>query len=751
MTPADLKAMTLEDIKNASSENLRDIISRADTAYHNTDEPIMSDDLYDVVRRELAGREDRLAADGLGTSVGAVADTGFKKVKHTKRMMSLGNAFTEEDVQKFVETVDGAEVVAEHKLDGLSLSVRYEDGNFVQAVTRGDGEYGEDVTENVRRVKGVPMTIAGAPKVLEVRGEVVMLIEDFKAVNAAFEAAGKKVLANPRNAAAGSLRQKNPEETARRPLTFFAYALGAHDPLPASVTTQKNLLDWFDGLGFNVADHAVLKGATALMGNFEIQTEGRDALPYDVDGIVYKVNALKAQDAHGFRSTTPRWAIAHKFPPRPAWTKLIGIDVQVGRTGALTPVARLEPVEVGGVMVSNVTLHNEDYVHGFGSDGSVIRQDADGNPADLRVGDMVRVYRAGDVIPKIDAVDLTHRPADTQKWPAPKSCPVCGSEATREAGDAVRRCNGGLVCGAQATERLRHFVSRDAMDIEGLGPKQIETLFTDPSVAVREPADLFGLRPHSSALKSKEGFGETSVENLLKAIDARREAPLNKVIYGLGIRHVGETVSKELAKKYGTWADLIAVVDAALPAARRHVAADEAEMRVREALAAEGKKPKGEVSKARKAEWAGLDENAKAAWDDLLSIDGFGETIVAALVLGFSPDGERAAIDRLIAVVKPQDAEVQLNDAPLAGQNIVFTGTLTKTGRSEAKRLAESLGAKVSGSVGSKTTLLVAGENAGSKLDEARKKGVQVIDEDAWLEMTGTKPDVQDDDYGMSM
>lgn len=750
MNPDALKSVTLEDVKKAKTETIRNAIAKADLAYHNTDEPIMSDDLYDLMRRELAGREDRIAADGLGTSVGAVIESGFKKVKHTKAMLSLGNAFTEEDVEKFVQTVDGGETVAEHKLDGLSLSVRYENGLFVQAVTRGDGEFGEDVTENVRRVKGVPEKIVGAPNVLEVRGEVVMLISDFKAVNAAFEAAGKKVLANPRNAAAGSLRQKNPEETARRPLTFYAYALGSHDPLPEKVTTQKGLLDWFAELGFNVAEHEVLRGTKSLMDNFEAQTRGRDSLPYDVDGIVYKVNSLKAQEAHGFRSTTPRWAIAHKFPARPAWTKLIGIDVQVGRTGALTPVARLEPVEVGGVVVSNVTLHNEDYVHGFGSDGSVIRADADGNPVDLRIGDTVRVYRAGDVIPKIDIADLSKRPDDTRKWPAPKSCPVCGSEATRESGDAVRRCNGGLVCGAQATERLRHFVSRDAMDIEGLGPKQIETLFADPSIALREPADLFGLRKHAEALKSKEGFGETSVENLMKSIDARREAPLNKVLYGLGIRHVGETVSKDLSKKYGSWANLVAVVDAALPAARRHVAADEAEVKVREALMAAGKKPKGEVSKARKEAWTGLDADAKAAWDDLLSIDGFGETIVAALVLGFSPEGERPAINRLLAVVTPKDVEAQLNDAPLAGQNIVFTGTLTKTGRSEAKRLAESLGAKVSGSVGSKVTLLVAGENAGSKLDEANKKGIKVINEDEWLAMTSgdPKPD-EDHDFGM--
>lgn len=742
--------MDMKSPAEMTNEEIQEQIAKADLAYHNTDEPIMSDDRYDALRREVAKRIGRDAADGLGDGVGAKITTGFGKVKHAKRMMSLGNLFTEENVEKFVQTVDGAEMVAEHKLDGLSLSVRYENGDFVQAVTRGDGEYGEDVTENVRRVKGVPMRIEGAPDVLEVRGEVVMLIADFHAVNADFEAAGKKKLANPRNAAAGSLRQKDPEETAKRPLTFYAYALGEHGQLPEAVSTQKALLDWFSGLGFNVADHVVVKGVASLMENYGEQTIGRDALPYEVDGIVYKVNSLKAQSAHGFRSTTPRWAAAHKFPPRPAWTRLLGIDVQVGRTGALTPVARLEPVEVGGVMVSNVTLHNEDYVHGFSSDGAVIRPDASGEPSDLRVGDMVRVYRAGDVIPKIDSVDLKQRPEGAVKWPVPKACPVCGSATTREPGDAVRRCNGGLTCSAQATERLRHFVSRDAMDIEGVGPKQIEILFADPVIALRDPAGLFELRRYADALKSREGFGETSIENMLRSIDARREAPLNKVLYGFGIPHVGETVSKELANKYGAWDAMVVVIDAAYPAALRHVAANEAEITVREELAASGKKPRGEVSKARKAAWDGVPAEAKDAWDELTGIEGFGETIVASLVLGFSPEGERAAIDRLLTFVTPQEVEVSADDAPLAGEVIVFTGTLTRTGRSEAKRLAESLGAKVSGSIGSKTTLLVAGENAGSKLEAAAKKGIKVIDEDAWIAMT-SDTDAEPEDDGLSM
>lgn len=723
-----------QDPERLSNQDLDDLIKRADDAYHNTDEPLMSDARYDALRLERARRLGLDPAAGLGDGVGAAPSGG--KVRHQKRMMSLGNAFTAEDSARFLASVDEAEIVAEHKLDGLSLSLRYEDGRLVSALTRGDGEYGEDVTANARFIASVPETLTGAPAVLEVRGEVVMLRADFAAINARFAEEGRKPLANPRNGAAGSLRQKDPQETGRRPLTFYAYALGAGEA-PAGVGTQAELLGWFRDAGFRVAEFSVVRGAAATDAAYQRVLDGRPDLPYEVDGVVYKVNDLRAQAAHGFRSTTPRWAIAHKFPPEPAWTRLIGIDVQVGRTGALTPVARLDPVEVGGVVVSNVTLHNEDYVHGFGSDGSVVRTDAEGGPADLRIGDLVRVYRAGDVIPKIDAVDLAHRPASAVKWPAPATCPVCGSAAVREAGDAVRRCSGGLVCGAQATERLRHFVSRDAMDIEGLGPRQIETLFADPVIAVREPADLFGLRPHAEALKSKEGFGETSVENLLRAIDARRQAPLNKLIYGLGIRHVGETVSKDLAAKYGSWDALVAVVDAALPAARRHVAANDAEVKVREALAAQGRKPKGEVAKARKAVWEGVEPPAKAAWDDLLAIEGFGETIVAALVIGFSPYGERAAIDRLLAVARPIDAEVTKQDAPLAGENIVFTGTLTRTGRSEAKRLAESLGAKVSGSVGSKTTILVAGESAGSKLEDARKRGVRVIDEDEWIRISG--------------
>lgn len=727
------------DIQTLSDAEIDDLIARADDAYHNTDEPIMSDDRYDALRRERAKRAGIDPAAGLGDGVGAAPSAG--KVRHAKRMMSLGNAFSAEDAEKFLASVDGAEIVAEHKLDGLSLSLRYEDGLLVQALTRGDGEFGEDVTANARHIASIPQRLTGAPALLEVRGEVVMLKADYEAINARFAQEGKKPLSNPRNGAAGALRQKDPAETGRRPLTFYGYALGAHDPLPAGIDTQTRLLSWFGELGFRVADHALLKGIGEVMRNYDGQTAARDDLPYEVDGIVYKVNSLRAQEAHGFRSTTPRWAIAHKFPARPAWTRLIGIDVQVGRTGALTPVARLDPVEVGGVIVSNVTLHNEDYVHGFGSDGSIVRADAEGGPADLRVGDLVRVYRAGDVIPKIDAVDLTQRPADTAKWPAPTTCPVCGAAAVREAGDSTRRCSGGLVCSAQATERLRHFVGRDAMDIEGLGPKQIETLFSDPDIALRGPADLFGLRAHAEALKVKDGFGETSVENLLRAIDARREAPLNKFVYGLGIRHVGETVSKELAAKYGSWGALVSTADAALEAARRHIAANEAEAKVRETLAAQGRKAKGEIAKARKAVWEGVDPAAKAAWDDLLSIEGFGETIVASLVIGFSRYGERDAIDRLLSVVRPLDAEVVKGHAPLAGEVIVFTGTLTRTGRSEAKRAAEALGAKVAGSVGSKTTLLVAGEAAGSKLDEARKRGIRVIDEDEWVRMSGAEAD----------
>lgn len=737
--------MTQEiEITTMTDEVINDLIAKADLAYHNTDEPLMSDARYDALRRERARRLGIDPADGLGDGVGAVPTAG--KVRHQKRMMSLGNAFTSDDSSKFLDSVDNAEIVAEHKLDGLSLALRYENGKLVSALTRGDGEYGEDVTQNALRVKGIPKTLDAAPDVIEVRGEVVMLKNDFTALNEKFAAEGKKVLANPRNAAAGSLRQKNPDETAKRPLTFYAYALGAGDQ-PDFVETQADLLGWFERSGFNVAQYQVVKGAQNTAAVYDSILQKRHDLPYDIDGVVYKVNDLRAQAAHGFRSTTPRWAIAHKFPPEPAWTRLVGIDIQVGRTGALTPVARLDPVEVGGVIVSNVTLHNEDYVHGFGSDGSVIRQDADGNPADLRVGDLVRVYRAGDVIPKIDAVNIEERPEEAVHWDAPKSCPVCGSGATREPGDAVRRCNGGLVCGAQATERLRHFVSRDAMDIEGLGPKQIETLFFDPAIAVRQPADLFDLRKHADLLKSKDGFGETSVENLLRSIDSRREAPLNKVIYGLGIRHVGETVSKDLANKYGSWANLIDTVDRALEAAKRYVEADEAATTAREEKLAAGEKVGTSASKARKAVLEAspkVSADSLAARDDLLAMDGFGDTIVNALVIGFSEMGEREAIDRLIAVVTPKDAEVAAKDAPLSGENIVFTGTLTKTGRSEAKRLAESLGAKVSGSVGSKTTLLVAGEAAGSKLDDAKKKGVKVIDEDEWLRMTSgqdAKPD----------
>lgn len=680
-------------------------VARANAAYHREDAPEISDADYDVLKRRLQAIEARfpdLAGQSPTAQVGAAPLETFAKVPHAVRMLSLENGFSEEDLADFVTRIrsflnlpDTADLAftAEPKIDGLSLSLRYEKGVLVQAATRGDGEVGENVTENARTIADIPKTLRGAPDILEVRGEVYMAHADFAGLNDRQAAAGEKIFANPRNAAAGSLRQLDATITAERPLRFFAYSWGeVGAPL---APTQMLAVERLKALGFEVNPRTILcLTTTQMMQVYREIEQARATLGYDIDGVVYKVDDLALQARLGFRSTTPRWALAHKFPAELAWTRLLAIDIQVGRTGALSPVARLQPVTVGGVVVSNATLHNEDYVAGRDAKGQPIR---DGK--DIRVGDWVQVYRAGDVIPKIADVDLSHRVEGAVPYVFPHLCPECGSDAVREPGDAVRRCTGGLICPAQAIEKLKHFVSRGAFDIEGLGAKQIEMFFADDLLPVREPADIFTLA-HRDAdnlakLKNRDGFGEKSAANLFQAIEERRRIPLQRLIFALGIRHVGETGAGILARHYRTWP------------------------------AFEAAMTRGEVGQ-------GPD------WDDLLSVDGVGAVMAASLITTFHQARERASIDRLVAELEIEQTEVRAPaESPVAGKTLVFTGTLEKMTRAEAKARAEALGAKVAGSVSAKTDLLIAGPGAGSKAKEAEKLGVEIIDEDAWLRLIG--------------
>ena len=528
-------------------------------------------------------------------------------------MLSLGNAFDDEDItefdtriRKYLGMAEDAPLAytAEPKIDGLSLSLRYEQGKLVQAATRGDGSVGENVTANARTIDDIPEDIAGAPDVLEVRGEVYMSHTDFDDLNARQAAKGGKTFANPRNAAAGSLRQLDASITKDRPLRFFAYAWG--DLSAPLADTQMGAIERLAGFGFSTNPlTALCDGPQDMLGHYREIEQKRATLGYDIDGVVYKVNDLALQGRLGFRSTTPRWAIAHKFPAELAWTRLEAIDIQVGRTGALSPVARLKPVTVGGVVVSNATLHNEDYIKGLDSKGNVIR---DGK--DIRVGDWVQVYRAGDVIPKVADVDLSKRPENAAPYVFPETCPECGSEAIREEGDAVRRCTGGLICPAQAVEKLKHFVSRAAFDIDGLGAKQVEMFYRDDQLPVKEPADIFTLRDRDAAnltkLANRDGWGAKSAGNLFDAIDEKRRIPFGRLLFALGIRHVGEAASNMIARVYGNWTDFTAAMDGA-------------------------------------ATFDG------AEWERLLGIDGVGEVMARSLVTAFAQEQERAGIDRLTA------------------------------------------------------------------------------------------------------
>jgi DNA ligase (NAD+) len=683
-------------------------IKAHDERYYQKDAPTVSDAEYDALRRRYDAIEakfpDLRTLDSLSRKVGAAPSRGFAKVRHAVPMLSLQNAFSDEDVSDFVGRIrrflnlkedDKLVFTAEAKIDGLSMSLRYEGGVLVKAATRGDGFEGEDVTANIRTLKEVPDKLKGktVPAVCEVRGEIYMTKPDFLLLNKRQAEAGEPVFANPRNSAAGSLRQKDAKITASRTLHFFAYAWGDMSEIPAE--TQSGMLKWFKTAGFQT--NPLWKTCSSveelLAFHHDIGLQ-RAALDYDIDGVVYKADRLDWQERLGFVSRSPRWATAHKFPAERATTILRDIEIQVGRTGALTPVAKLEPVTVGGVVVQNASLHNEDYIKGIGNDGNPIR-----GGTDIRKGDTVTIQRAGDVIPQIVDVVLEKRPNSAKPYEFPTKCPACGSHAVREEDEAVRRCTGGLICPAQQVERLRHFVSRNAFDIEGFGEKQVEAFFADG--LVMSPADIFTLEKRDKRAQNKlmerEGYGETSVRNLFAAIDARRTIQLNRLIYALGIRHSGETNARILARHYGTI----------------------------EAL----RKAMKDAAKGKESE----------AYEDLNSVEGIGEIVADAFVEFFKEPRNNEVLDQLLKEIEVTPMEAVKRDTPVAGKTVVFTGALEKMTRDEAKAMAERLGAKVAGSVSKKTDYLVAGPGAGSKLAEAKKHDVVVLSEDDWFKLIGGK------------
>jgi DNA ligase (NAD+) len=700
--PAKLtEAQAKAELKRLATE-----IGAHDKRYYQEDAPTVTDAEYDALRQRNAAIEarfpDLVRADSPSKKVGAAPTGKFKKVRHALPMLSLDNAFAQQDVVDFVMRIrrflklsedEKLAFSAEPKIDGLSMSLRYEGGELVTAATRGDGAEGEDVTANIRTLEDVPKKLKGRniPDICEVRGEVYMTKHAFLALNQRQTAPGDTIYANPRNSAAGSLRQKDPKVTASRPLGFFAYAWGEMSAMPAD--TQSGMIKWFEACGFKTNPLTKLCRTTEELIAFHRKIEEERAeLDYDIDGVVYKVDRIDWQERLGFVSRTPRWGIAHKFPAERAITILKDIEIQVGRTGALTPVGKLDPVGVGGVIVQNVTLHNEDYIKGIGGDGEPLR---DGR--DIRIGDTVIVQRAGDVIPQVVDVVIDTRPKNAKPYHFPKKCPcflhtdlVREETATGEEG-ARTRCTGEFACPYQKVQHLMLFVSRRAFDIEGLGEKQIELFFEKDWV--KEPADIFTLeRKHRDQLLEEEGFGETSVRNLFNAIEARRSIALDRFIYALGIRQVGETTALALARGYGSWK-----------------AFHEAGLKV----------AKG-------------DEETIAEMD---ALDQIGDTVIRAVAAYFGESHNRGIVERLTKEVKILDAEKPKKDTAIAGKTVVFTGALEKMTREEAKAQAERLGAKAAGSVSKKTDYVVAGPGAGSKLADAKKFGVTVLTEDEWLKL----------------
>lgn len=676
-------------------------IARHDRAYHGNDAPEISDADYDALRRRNAAIEVRfphlVREDSPTKSVGYAVSEKFKKIAHKVPMLSLDNAFADGDVQDFVDRVRRflkldalleLGITAEPKIDGLSLSLRYEGGKLASAATRGDGAVGENVTVNARTIGDIPKVLTGSfPDVLEVRGEVYMTHADFAALNERHRAEGKAEIANPRNGAAGSLRQLDSAVTASRPLRFFAYAWGEVSEMPA--VTQMGMVAAFQNFGFKINPLMVrCTSAEDLLAHYRSIEAQRASLGYDIDGVVYKVDDLELQRRLGFVSRSPRWAIAHKFPAEKATTILRGIDIQVGRTGAHTPVARLEPVTVGGVVVTNATLHNAEEIARLG----------------VMIGDTVTVQRAGDVIPQVLGFVSEKRPADAAAYEFPHECscdlktPLVNEEIGGGALSVVRRCTGEFACPFQSVEHLKQFVSRRAFDIEGLGDKQIEFFFNDADLPIKNPADIFTLAKRDAAnlkkLKDKEGFGETSAAKLFAAIEAKRSIGLDRVIFGLGIRHVGESTAKTFARAYGSFA---AFHDAALK----------------------------------------IGGGNATATQEMDALDDVGPAVIDSVSRYFGEAHNRSLVEALAAELTVADAEKPLSDSPVAGKTVVFTGSLVRMTRDEAKAMAERLGAKVAGSVSKKTDLVVAGPGAGSKLADAQKHGVEVIDEDAWFVRVG--------------
>ncbi|OWV76896.1 aromatic ring-opening dioxygenase LigA [Rhizobium sp. R339] len=707
--------LTIEEAA-AELERLAKEIAHHDALYHGKDRPEISDADYDALKRRNDALEARfpelIREDSPSRRVGAAPSVTFSPVVHARPMLSLDNTFSQEDVQDFVASVyrflgrlpdQSIAFTAEPKIDGLSMSIRYENGRLVTAATRGDGTTGENVTANIRTIAEIPNQLPkGVPAVVEIRGEVYMAKSDFLALNRQMEAEGKQTYVNPRNTAAGSLRQLDAKVTASRKLKFFAYAWGEMSEMPED--TQFGMVQTFKEWGFPVNPLMKrLSSVADILAHYDEIGLERPDLDYDIDGVVYKVDSLELQQRLGFRSRSPRWATAHKFPAEQAFTEVEKIEIQVGRTGALTPVARLKPVTVGGVVVTNATLHNEDYIKGIGNSGERIRPEEH----DIREGDTVIVQRAGDVIPQILDVVMEKRLAEATPYEFPKTCPVCGSHAVREVNektgkmDSVRRCTGGFICRAQATEHLKHFVSRNAFDIEGLGSKQIDFFFEseDPSLQIRTAPEIFTLEKRQqqsiTKLENIDGFGKVSVGKLYAAINERRSIALHRFIYALGIRHVGETTAKLLARSYGTYEAFATAMREAAP-----LSGD--------------------------------------AWNDLNAIEGIGEVVARAMVEFYKEPRNVEVIGRLLEEVTPAEAEQPVTSgSPVAGKTVVFTGSLEKFTRDEAKARAESLGAKVAGSVSKKTDIVVAGPGAGSKLDKARELGVQTMDEDEWLALIG--------------